>query len=288
MIGQIRSVIMGSIVLASMVPGAVRGGGQIERVDPASPLPWGKRIDLITRLLASDEQEAKLLAVAHLWEAIQERPAATAKLMPARWLKSIFAAGHHDELAQLARKSIVAFPAQTELVENMQAALVRALLAAGKSDEAVVEAKALYNVATLRGTAEAIQLLSEALRAAYPKDPGRVRKFRLEQLLGMEADAASGARQSVLAGIAVDRLRFSQAIRDLAVRPDSDGLVGKGNLLLLADRPTDAKTAFDSADALPKAIDSSAGAENVARAIKAQDGRIGRANSSVLSLTPEQ
>jgi hypothetical protein len=61
-------------------------------------------------------------------------------------------------------------------------------------------------------------------------------------------------------------------------------LTRRGNLLLFVDRPAEARDAFERALKLANEAQRAAAIENVARAIRAEDGAVGRANAYILSL----
>jgi hypothetical protein len=90
----------------------------------------------------------------------------------------------------------------------------------------------------------------------------------------------------VLASIQVDPTPYRQAIVS-ADRPDYNALLGQGNLYLLADQPKEAMTAFQRAYGMVRRdAERPTATESLARAMKAEDGSIGRANSWVLSIRP--
>ena len=62
--------------------------------------------------------------------------------------------------------------------------------------------------------------------------------------------------------------------------------VSAGNLLLLADRASDAQPLFERAYSVAKTNVVAQASENVARCMRAEDGTIGRANNWVLSIRP--
>jgi hypothetical protein len=65
-------------------------------------------------------------------------------------------------------------------------------------------------------------------------------------------------------------------------------MLGKGNLLLLAGKPAEAKKVFDKAYTLASDKNLAAATESVARAIRAEDSAVGRANAWILSLRPPE
>jgi hypothetical protein len=90
----------------------------------------------------------------------------------------------------------------------------------------------------------------------------------------------------VLKSIHVDSKPYEASI-NRETGGDYHSLLRKGNRLLLADRPAEAKTLFEAAvkqansDQLPGAV------ESVARAIRAQDGNIARANQYLIEHYPK-
>ncbi len=73
---------------------------------------------------------------------------------------------------------------------------------------------------------------------------------------------------------------YEGALKDV-LDDDFDSQMRRGNLLLLMDRPKEAKAAFERAAMLAADKQASTAAEGVARSIKAEDGTIGRANAYV-------
>ena len=241
-----------------------------------------------------------------------------------KYLPALARAERHEEIGELALAGILAQPANTPNVYGFQLARTRAILALGRKDEALACAKGLYNVAPMKDTADAMLTVAECLRAIDPALADRFREEQIAGAStrpatqksatdytdgtdkakgnpsvesvksvapgedhGRDARATNHGRgahaTSVLAGIKVDAAAYEEAIA-AQTRESYDSYTALGNLLLLADRPKEAHTAFERGYALAVEKDLPAATENIARAIKAEDGAIGRANGWVLSL----
>ena len=260
-------------------------------VAAAAPMAQGESETLARQLQAEDSalRQQALVRVRQLLEVDANR--AVWELC-SRWMPAMIAGGLNDQAADLALTVILSRPQGTQVLEQLQTHRVRALLAAGRNQEALGNAKSLYNLASMGGADEAMLLVAECLRLAQPDQPDLVQRFRDEQIAGAAtrptaspADAPAAMAGSVLAGIQIDPKPYEQAIAALT-KEDYSTSVGQGNLLLLADRPDEAMEAFKRAYGLAVERDLPAATENIARAMKAQDGSIGRANSWILSLRP--
>jgi hypothetical protein len=215
--------------------------------------------------------------------------------LTSKWLKPMLKHKLYDEVESLALEGLLSNPASATGRANMQECRVRGFLAAGKYPQALAAAKGYYNVCLLSDTAEAIELLAEALGYARgQEDPGIVVRFKLQQAQGAKIPKEisspmalpSELGENVLKSIKVDAQPYAQRLDAALAAPDSFGARnGAGNLLLLSDRPTEAKLQFERAAKL--ATDErqlSTAIENIARAIRAQDALIGRANAFVMQL----
>jgi hypothetical protein len=141
----------------------------------------------------------------------------------------------------------------------------------------------------MNSTGDAISLIGQCLYDGNETHPGIVTQFRREQSDGKTFDPTkntSSPRSAVLDGIKIDPKPYEEALK--AIKGDDfKSLCARGNLLLLADRATEAKQVFEHAYELADDGQVGAASENIARAIKAEDGTIGRANAWVLSIRPK-
>jgi tetratricopeptide (TPR) repeat protein len=215
-----------------------------------------------------------------------------------KWLKPLIALKRYDEIETLASTELQNLANDSACCSAMQCCRVEALLAAGKYEEALVAAKAYYNVATLAETERAINLFAEALAHTRGKDdPEIVRRFKQQQIDDAEAPTTAPATtvpagesttlssDSILNSIALDPAPYEQRIAAYQhTRQNHNALWAQGNLLLVSGKPAEARQCFEKAfdvappDKWPAAI------ENIARAIRAEDGSVGRANAYILAL----
>jgi tetratricopeptide (TPR) repeat protein len=205
------------------------------------------------------------------------------------WAKALMAQKRFDDVEDLAVNCISARPDLLDFVETCQEARVRAKLAAGKPQEALARAKALYNVCAMPNTSKAIDLISECIYDLNKDaDPAAaVRKFKLEQIKGASATTRPAA--GLLADVQIDHKAFERAVEKIELTDNGwPAMFGRGNLLLLAGRPADARRIFDKAYALASDKNLAAAAESIARTIRAEDGTVGRANAWIMSLRPAE
>ena len=141
-------------------------------------------------------------------------------------------------------------------------------------------------------------LLTECLRSAQGEEAAD--RFREQQIAGANPPpsttqpSAAGSKEgagarvqsSVLAAIRLDPKPYQEAMAHL-IKEDYASWMGRGNLLLLADQPKEARAAFERAYALAPEKDLALAAESLAKCLKAEDGTIGRANAWVLSIRPQ-
>jgi tetratricopeptide (TPR) repeat protein len=222
------------------------------------------------------------------------------------WLAALMKAERYDDVARLSQEATVTLPWNVSVVEYLQAYRVRALLKMGKPQEALAVAKGLFNVCRMKSTASTLELLVDCLKAALPGNDAIIERFRSEQTAGSVLSQSSavsgqqsavgsqpsalssqlsavGLRSSILDRIKVDSTAYDAAIQQYAGE-DYGSLVSRGNLLLLADRPKEARAAFEKAYALASDKDLATATEGIARCMRAEDGTIGRANAWLLSL----
>jgi tetratricopeptide (TPR) repeat protein len=217
------------------------------------------------------------------------RPAAENQLQD--WLRALLSQKRFEDMEQLATAGLFQDAASLPVAEKCQEFRVRTCLAAGKPKEALALAKGLYNLCAMRNTSRAIDLISECIYDLNKdNDPAAaVRKFKLEQIKGASTTATTqpvGANGvPFLASVTIDPRLYESAIASTTLKDDAfAALMAQGNLLLLADRPAEARKAFEKARALSTEKTLVPATEGIARSIRAQDGCVGRANAWVLSL----
>lgn len=249
------------------------------QLSSANPEQWAAAAASIGQLLRSDR-----------WEV---RDPASMRLM-GDWMPKLLQAKAYELAAGLALEATLAIPGEMDRLEVFQTQRVEALLKAGRANEALAAAKSLHNVSGMGYTRDALKLVADALAAAYPQDEGIRRRFLEEQVRGLgpstrpyDPKAAPASRPAlILSAVKVDPAPYEPALK----RESGEGfgaLTARGNLLLLADRPQEAKAAFEKAYAFAPDEKLAYATENLARAIKAIDGTVGRANAFVLSVRPK-
>jgi hypothetical protein len=193
--------------------------------------------------------------------------------LQARWLPEMLRAGLENDVVEMSLVAIKADPAHTQKVQTFQEYRVRALMQLGETQEALSNAKSLWNVSTMAKTPDAALLVYQCLDS---------NKFRDEQLAGAKNNVGP-VHHTILGSV---KPAFKPFEHGKLADGDYRYWIGEGNLLLLADRPVEAKVAFERAYDLAPPSQLANVTENIARAMKAEDGTIGRANAWILSLRP--
>lgn len=279
------------VVLAAgfFVTSGVMVYGQAAPPTTVKPKPEPPKVDPITAGLASSDAAQQQKAVDTMRALFESDTAKAAGKFKQEWLKLLLETKHYQEVLDLSPKAILNLAADMGAVEQVQRARVQALIALGKPEQALANAKGLYNVATMKGTAEAIMLVVQCLNLNPSADANRLDRFKAQQLLGTNDEPAMQALAkgpAVLASIKVDGQQYDAAIRQLSGE-DYTSLISRGNLLLLADRPKEAQEVFERAYMIADNNQLNAASENLARAMRAEDGNVARANAWALSIRPK-
>ena len=243
---------------------------------------WAK--SLVPRLAGTDAA-ARKSALALIAKELQARPYPAAWLIYWYWLPPLMAGGHYRTVAHLALQGILAAPAYTGVIDRLLIFRIQALAAMHKNAAALRNAKSLFNVCTMADTGTALLILDQRLEVIYHGHPGIVRRFIHEERTGSELPADDSepiSRSGVLASIDVHGDAYLARLKNLS-RNRIRGLEEKGDLLLLADHPAKALKCFQSMEAYAKGPGQLLSFQKfVCRAIRAQDGTIGRANACLL------
>jgi hypothetical protein len=207
------------------------------------------------------------------------------------WLRDLIGLRRFDETEDFAVAVINARPVDIRLIENCQQARIRAKLLANKPQEALPLARSLYNVCFMGDTSKAIDLIAECLYDINAADDpaGAVRKFKLQQIHGAATTQPSNPDENILSQIKLDPKPYQPGLARIELVDSTwEAAMGKGNLLLLAGKTPEAAKVFDKAYALASDGNLAAATEAVARAMRAEDGTVGRANAWILSLRPPE
>jgi tetratricopeptide (TPR) repeat protein len=178
-------------------------------------------------------------------------------------------------------------PTNTAAFAEMQKIRAAALRGEGKPVEALSAAKAYYDVALLRNTEDAINLVSTSLATAHPEDQTIATRFKIQQAAWAatqpSTESSSDLGESVLNNIKVDGSPFEKAVA--GINPSGYWqYVAKGNLLLASGKGKEAEPLFEKALAIAPQDQAANAVENVARAIRAEAGCVAPANAYILSL----
>jgi len=262
---------------------AVLGSALTRAAEPDDP-----EIADLTEQLKSPEAATVAGAVKDIQTRLESDPDGSLGYLRRFWLKPLQEGRKFDLVETLCLRAILAAPQRTGDVEFFQETRIRALLTAGKPQEALSQAKALCNVTGMRNTEKSLLLLAECLKAVHPDDPQVLKKLAREQKGGATTRPASEAPADggIVASIPVDGSAYQKAIDEL-VSDDDRSQLAKGNLLLLAGRAQEAQKVFEQLLAHTDASNLMGFHENVARALRAQDGTIGRANGYLLAMAKD-
>lgn len=268
--------------------------GAVVRADSTSAesKPGDPIAAIAAQLKSSDpaEREAGISAVRQRLRTGGEK---AAKDFIQSWQPALLETMQYDTAADLSLEAILVGASDLNTIAELQNRRVSMLLTLGRKGEALQAAKGLYNVCWMRKTPDAINLLDDVLIACDPDEgPKKATQLEEEQIAGADAQPAedSGAQTkpaSILAEIHVDAGPYEKRLAQLERHGDYASLYARGNLLLLADRPQEAMKVFREAYSLAPKANLVAATEAMARAMKAEDGRTGRADAWILSLRPE-
>jgi hypothetical protein len=200
-----------------------------------------------------------------------------------RWLQDLVDTHRYDLADDLCIDAILADPAQSHDVEFFQRWRVTILLAQDKPKEALAQAKLLYNVSSMQGNEDALKLMYRCLEPLRDKET--LKKFRSEQLAGSRLGPAVVTSPTLLA-IDADASAYALAVASSDNR-DERRAVASGNLFLLTDQPARALECFKQALRLHRGKTADVLYENIARAYKAIDGTVGRANGYAIQISKE-
>ena len=232
--------------------------------------------------------------IAQFRSGLTTNPAQTVDLLNNTGMVELLRRHKFQEVEEFATAGTLALPADTWRIEQLQKHRVHALLAEGKSDEALRAAKGLFNVCGMGFVKDALPILCESLAAAHRNDPGIVPKFKLQILAGAQEDPSERQRllskyggNSIMESIPGDSAPYAAAISARNNITDYRGLYGTGNLLLLSGRIREARQTFERVYSIAPPGELKYASEGIAKLIKAEDGGLGRANQFVRSIRPK-
>jgi hypothetical protein len=198
---------------------------------------------------------------------------------------ALFDSGHYDEVADFTLLCIQKQPGQLDRVYYALTLRAKALSKLGKHEEALAAAKSLYNWCLVKDTPKAIDIIADCLTAAYPNDPGKAKRFKLQQLAGgSDQPSTLDLGPSIFAEIKVDPKVYES---DALTREKGEWKrFVQASVLLLQDQPAKAREIFEPLRKSTNPKVSTESTDAVGRCIKAEQGRLAEANAFVKSVQP--
>ena len=249
-------------------------------------------IKAICTQLTSDDPQKVQEAIKAIQQSMTKDPRTGVQTLATRWNMPLFFAKRYDDIANLTLTGIIftespgstLSDAQMEALAQMR---IRALVLAGRGDDALAAAKSFYNVATLKNTSLAIDLVVQALAVARKDQPGLGKKFRLQQIESTSTNATPDAAKmpSMLADVKVDSKPYEAAMNE-QLNVDNLAIANLrmlGNLYLLADQPKKAEDVYRRIYDMAESGDLVNAIEGIARSLRAQDGNLARANAFIIA-----
>ncbi|HTV47283.1 MAG TPA: hypothetical protein VMG59_02455 [Phycisphaerae bacterium] len=203
-----------------------------------------------------------------------------------QWLPTLVSQQRYQDAADIALNASTAQPN----IPNISLCMpwrIRALLALGKSQEALQNAKSFYNVCDAQHIGEATELVAQCLTVCNPNNLQIVVTFRNQQNNSAEGTNDS---TSVLNSVEIDSMVYNDAIDKWNSQSLMSGkfydYVAYGNLLLMSDRTQDAQKVFNNLyQYLAESPDETEyAAQSLARCMRAEDGTPIRANAWLAAL----
>ena len=235
--------------------------------------------------LAGAGAAARNAALSQIAGQLRTEPYPTTPLIYQYWLPPLMDHGHYRAVVKLAMRGILAAPAYTFAIDRLLVFRIQALAAMHKDAAALRNAKSLFNVCRMQDTGTALLILDQRLDVTYHNHPNIVRQFVLEERRGAKMpldDREPIDRSGVLASIQVHAGPYLARLKSIH-GTGSSALMEKGDLLLLADRPAKALRCFQAMEVYAKNSSQLLLLERfICRAIRAEDGTIGRANAHLL------
>jgi hypothetical protein len=227
--------------------------------------------------------------VREIGDRFDAEPAATAHQLVRFWLAPLMQKGHYEEALGLCRQGIAAAAFDDQLLEVMQRRVVESLLKLHRNEDALAAAKGLFNVSTMQATENALLTVAECLNAVHGADSDAVDHLAKEQLAAPSASEEPHV-STVIQGIPGDRGGYTAAIQALhlpsgALPVTAQELESLGNLLLLTDRMQEAVAVFTQMRTSAVGRQVWLANEGYARALRAADGTVSRANHFATSVS---
>jgi hypothetical protein len=176
------------LALAAFAPAA---GPTTRPAKPAYIDPGAQHDQLVADLESGDDARASAaLASIHAYLNKYGSPRHPAWTFQA--MRILLDARRFSDLDSAALADILKYPADTARVASMQKLRAQAFLASGDSAKALSTAKAYYDVAPLKDTADAIDTVSLCIAAAHPDDAPAAKAGEAAESVARAIRAQSG------------------------------------------------------------------------------------------------
>ena len=256
--------------------------------------------------LASTDSSVRQQAIADIRQRFADHPEAIGGLLRKFWLASLAKAGFNDDIVTMTQTAILTDPNSALTFEPMLRGRVYALIALGRKDEALADARRYYNVCALDQTGQAVDLLAAAMEAKFGDDAqAKIRQFRMRQMTAAVAtdepqlappttapadtDGTNALNQNASA---TDQMILSIPVDDKPYMAEVDKWkndrrhpMAYGNLLLMAGRADEAYAYFtDLLNRAKSDKELTYALERQSAAMRAQDGNLVRAQGRLRRL----
>ncbi len=205
------------------------------------------------------------------------------KFFDVYWHAGLVKQGRYTDIADICRLGMLERFNDTTQMRMLLKHRINALQHLKRHEEALVESKRLFNISRMENAGEALILIAECLNDARPQDKQIGEKFKREQAA---AAAKPGVRSPIMDAIKLDDKEL-QTILDNLKDDDYRAKMGRAILLLMLGQEAAAETMLQKQlDAATDPKEKLRLTADVARAMKAADGAIARANAFVVASKP--
>jgi hypothetical protein len=231
--------------------------------------------------------------IAELKITITTDPGFVIGMMRGPLLSALIDHGHFQDAADLATLGILWNLNDLGSVQQLLQFRILALTKAKQPIAALGAAKALFNVCSLHDTEAMLLILAQAIDAAHPTDPNAAQPLVDSEIAGAVAKdentaIVSTVERSLPADPAFKAKADERRPGSYLIPSDEWGAINsQANLLLLADEPAEAVKLLRAVRTSNYFVNLRQVDEAHARAIRAEDGTIGRANAFIKARNAE-
>jgi len=215
------------------------------------------------------------------------------------WFPALMKIQRYPDVADIAAQSVNSNP-QPDVIASLLEWRIRALLLMNKPAEALESAKSYYNACPWKQTDYAVQLVGLCLSQCNPADQTIGQRFRDGQSaaslsgiaaatqpdrggVGAAGRIVPGAMEGIpmLKSITIDSKLYEDGLTEWVTHTRrANERANYANLLLAADRGEEAETIFRDLYGTARTQDQiNIAYEGIARALRAEDGNVARANA---------